>query len=181
MNPEPRPELSKDFSKASTAPLAFIEYRKRSSEEINKLIDKYQEGNLSDAAIEAHFAADPQTRDIIKFVMDAFKGEKRKSGGHLSSHSLQLAETARKFGVTDKDVLQTALLHDVIEDTPHTKEEIAEKFGEKLATFADLMTEKRNLEDRDLSVVAFVEQLRSGGYVTAAAETVDRLDDISDI
>ena len=49
------------------------------------------------------------------------------------NHVIDVAEIlARIGGVTDADVLIAALLHDVVEDTPTTADEVAARFGSRV-------------------------------------------------
>ncbi|HNY40751.1 MAG TPA: HD domain-containing protein, partial [Bryobacteraceae bacterium] len=59
-------------------------------------------------------------------------GQTRKSGGPYMAHPLQVAQTLAGMGM-DLVTLQTALLHDVLEDTPITVEDLKKKFGEDVA------------------------------------------------
>lgn len=44
-------------------------------------------------------------------------------------------------GIDDKEILAAAWLHDSIEDTEATREEIAERFGERVASLVDAVTD----------------------------------------
>ncbi len=51
----------------------------------------------------------------------------------------------------DEDVYIAALLHDTLEDTDYTLEELKEDFGERVGTIVDTLTEKKMLGDKKLS------------------------------
>ncbi|ESP01864.1 hypothetical protein LOTGIDRAFT_172328 [Lottia gigantea] len=48
-------------------------------------------------------------------------------------------------GITDINVIQAALLHDTVEDTNTTIEEIKEEFGEEIAGIVDELSDDKNL------------------------------------
>lgn len=48
-------------------------------------------------------------------------------------------------GVKDKDVLQAAILHDTVEDTDTTLEEIERHFGAKVRSIVDEVTDDKTL------------------------------------
>ena len=62
------------------------------------------------------------------FGNTAHFGQFRSSGDPYISHPLAVAETLADWHL-DPQALTAALLHDVMEDTTFTKQEIADKFG----------------------------------------------------
>ena len=48
-------------------------------------------------------------------------------------------------GITDADVIIGALLHDTVEDTDTTLDEIEEKFGSRVRHIVDQVTDDKNL------------------------------------
>lgn len=71
-----------------------------------------------------------------RFGADAHQGQRRLSGEPYITHPLAVARTLGEMGL-DADSLCAALLHDVIEDTPTAKAEIAEAFGSEVAQLVD--------------------------------------------
>ncbi len=65
----------------------------------------------------------------------------------LLSHSVRVAFRLDALGY-DKNIVIAALLHDLLEDTNTTSEEIAEIFGKKIANFVKLMTFDSKVEDK---------------------------------
>ena len=52
-----------------------------------------------------------------------------------------------EFGVTDVDTLAAGLLHDTIEDTATDYDEIAERFGRRVADFVAALTKDKRLPE----------------------------------
>ncbi|BCD63992.1 GTP diphosphokinase / guanosine-3',5'-bis(diphosphate) 3'-diphosphatase [Nitratiruptor sp. YY08-14] len=75
----------------------------------------------------------------IEFAKMAHAGQKRKSGEPYVIHPLLVAAITA-FVTNDPDMVLAALLHDVVEDTPHTIEEIEEHFGKDVAHLVEGMT-----------------------------------------
>ena len=71
-----------------------------------------------------------------QFGADAHQGQRRLSGEPYITHPLAVARTLGEMGL-DADSLCAAILHDVIEDTPTAKAEIAEAFGSEVAQLVD--------------------------------------------
>lgn len=177
----------------------FIEFRKNSAASINREIcETFVNSGITDEQIESYFHTDPETTKIIRFVLESFSKPKdpskarRKDGSYIAAHSLQLFLSARDyFKIEDADVFKTVLVHDIIEDTQISQQDIKDRLGEKEANLAFQMTEEhvpeeisRELEKTDkdrLSIVRFCQKLKSGGDTIALAEIVDRADDISDL
>lgn len=66
------------------------------------------------------------------------------------NHPIEVAEhLARVGGITDEDVLIAALLHDTIEDTATTREEIEEHFGPRVASIVAECTDDKRLEKQE--------------------------------
>lgn len=74
------------------------------------------------------------------FARDAHKGVKRKSGEPYIIHPIAVAKiVVAEIGLGVKSVV-AALLHDVVEDTDYTVEDIKHHFGEKIAYMVDGLT-----------------------------------------
>jgi (p)ppGpp synthase/HD superfamily hydrolase len=176
----------------------FLEFRKNNSLDINtKICENFFKGTISNKDLEEYFKVDLDILNIISFVLESFSKPKdpskarRKDGSHIAVHSLILFKAARDyFKIDDKEVYKTLLVHDLIEDTQVSKEEIKNKLGEEEAKLAELMTQEKeiknyenfNAEDKEkLSLLKFIQKLKSGGRVIAIAEIIDRIDDVSDL
>jgi GTP pyrophosphokinase len=75
-------------------------------------------------------------REAIKFSRAAHRGQTRQSGDPYISHPVAVARILTALHL-DTNAIIAALLHDVLEDTKVTAEEIAEKFGQPVAELVD--------------------------------------------
>jgi len=103
-----------------------------------------------DGLIETAFAymADEQLKKIkeaFEFGALAHQGQTRKSGEDYIWHPVAVATILAEIQL-DKDSLIAAILHDVIEDTPYNKDDIAERFGDNVADIVDGVTKLGKLE-----------------------------------
>jgi GTP diphosphokinase / guanosine-3',5'-bis(diphosphate) 3'-diphosphatase len=80
-----------------------------------------------------------RVRAAAEFGAEAHHGQKRLSGEPYISHPVAAAEILADLHL-DADTLIAAILHDVIEDTPTPKEEIAARFGNDVAEIVDGVT-----------------------------------------
>ncbi|MBQ9375509.1 MAG: bifunctional (p)ppGpp synthetase/guanosine-3',5'-bis(diphosphate) 3'-pyrophosphohydrolase [Ruminococcus sp.] len=72
-------------------------------------------------------------------------GQKRESGKPYITHPLAVAYTLLELGM-DTDTICAALLHDVVEDTDCTLEEIEKKFGPDVAMLVNGVTKLKKVE-----------------------------------
>ena len=107
--------MSMDFSKSG-----YEEFRK-------KIADSFSEESLQviDQAFDLAFRAHHE--------------QKRKSGEPYIIHPIAVADILFQLGM-DPPSLETALLHDVVEDTPVTLDEIRAQFGDEVANLVDGVT-----------------------------------------
>ena len=79
-------------------------------------------------------------RRAFEFAREAHQGVRRKSGEPYILHPLAVAKIAvKEIGLGTKSAV-AALLHDVVEDTDYTVEDIANLFGPKIASLVDGLT-----------------------------------------
>ncbi|MCI9402561.1 MAG: bifunctional (p)ppGpp synthetase/guanosine-3',5'-bis(diphosphate) 3'-pyrophosphohydrolase [Oscillospiraceae bacterium] len=77
--------------------------------------------------------------DAFTFADKAHDGQKRKSGEPYIIHPLAVADIVAEMEL-DPDSIIAALLHDVIEDTGATREELSQQFGPTVAELVDGVT-----------------------------------------
>jgi RelA/SpoT family (p)ppGpp synthetase len=110
--------------------LSFLPGGKRSLG-INQLVSKL-ENYLPPDQVE-------RVQQAYEFGATAHKGQKRLSGEPFISHPIAAANILADLHV-DAETIIAAILHDVIEDTPTAKEQIAEQFGREVAELVDGVT-----------------------------------------
>ena len=69
----------------------------------------------------------------------AHEGQLRKSGEPFVMHSIAVARNLAALGL-DTTTIAAGLLHDVLEDTKITRDELAEQFGEEITGLVDAVT-----------------------------------------
>jgi len=75
-------------------------------------------------------------REAIEFSRAAHQGQKRQSGDPYVTHPIAVARILIALHL-DVQAVIAALLHDVVEDTDTTPEQVAEKFGKPVAELVD--------------------------------------------
>ena len=108
------------------------------------------------AALTSSRAARPEA---IAFLIDAYEGVDVRPGKGLP-HAQAVADVLRCAGY-DEGTQVLALLHDVVEDTPRTIDDVREVFGDPMADMVGALTEdpstsryaerKRDLRSRTIA------------------------------
>src|SRR5262245_12357690 len=78
-------------------------------------------------------------REAAEFGASAHKGQKRLSGEPFIAHPVAAAAILADLRL-DADTIVAAILHDVIEDTPTPKDQLAARFGADVAEIVDGVT-----------------------------------------
>ncbi len=91
-------------------------------------------------------------RKAFKISMDAHKGMTRKSGEPYILHPIAVAKiVAKEMGLGARSV-SCSLLHDVVEDTDYSIEDIENMFGKKVASIIDGLTKISGVFDSNSSL-----------------------------
>ncbi|MEK7286264.1 MAG: bifunctional (p)ppGpp synthetase/guanosine-3',5'-bis(diphosphate) 3'-pyrophosphohydrolase [Nitrospirota bacterium] len=87
--------------------------------------------------------------DAYQFSLKAHAGQTRQSGEPYIHHPLEVAMLLTQLSLPPSSII-AALLHDLIEDTPVTCEDIEKKFGKEVATLVSGVTKIGQIEFRSL-------------------------------
>ncbi len=88
-------------------------------------------------------------RRAFDFANNAHMNVRRRSGEPYMLHPIAVAQiVVDKIGLGYKSI-SAALLHDVVEDTDYTVEDIRDNFGDKIATLVDGLTKIKNVLDTE--------------------------------
>ena len=96
-----------------------------------------------------------QIRTAFDIAVDAHRNQRRKTGEAYIFHPLAVARiVANEIGLDSRSIA-AALLHDVVEDTKYTIEEIKNQLGPSVAKIVDGLTKISHLKkDTDISLQA---------------------------
>jgi len=116
----------------------------------------------------------------LAFAAKRHSGHLRKDSGPFINHPIAVAELLARVGKVDEvSVLQAALLHDVIEDTDTPPEEVAEMFGQQVASVVQELTDDERLpkaERRRLQVERAASLSRAAQQIRIADKICNLLD-----
>lgn len=127
-----------------------------------------------------------KTNNFAKFIEAAYfsarkhRDQKRK-GNDASpyiNHPLEVANLLANVGeIDDYDVLIAAILHDTVEDTETTKEEITALFGETVGGYVLEVTDDKSLPKAERKQL----QIEHAPHLSTGAKLIKLCDKISNI
>ena len=85
-------------------------------------------------------------RLAANFAIDAHSGQKRSSGEDYVNHTFAVAAIVHELGL-DTDVVIAALLHDSVEDTHVTLEQLRAEFGSDVSRLVDGVTKMEVIQE----------------------------------
>lgn len=119
--------------------------------------------------------------DAVAFAQQCHGDQKRPAGEPYVEHLLEVLEIlVLGAGVTDDSLLVAAVLHDTVEDTHCTAEEIETKFGVREALLVRWVTKPEAGPGEDAAVARrrYLESLRSGPRDAVLLKLADRLSNV---
>ena len=87
----------------------------------------------------------PLVVKAFEIANNLHKGQLRKSGEPYIIHPIAVSFILANFGM-DTETIIAGLMHDVVEDTPYTREQLVEDFGEEIALLVDGVTKLGNIK-----------------------------------
>jgi (p)ppGpp synthase/HD superfamily hydrolase len=120
------------------------------------------------------------TLKALHFAADKHRDQRRKDveASPYINHPIEVAEIlARVGGVTDIVTLQAAILHDTVEDTNTTPEELEEAFGPEVRGVVEEVTDDKLLEKVDRKRL----QIEHAPHVSERAKLVKLADKIANV
>lgn len=126
----------------------------------------------------------PQIKKAIQFAARKHHGHLRQEKEplpyitHLFSTALLVAEDG-----ADDDVVTAALLHDTLEDTETTRDELVEAFNERVAELVEAVSEIKEKDgmpvswkERKEQYLAQLENANDGAVLIAIADKIDNIE-----
>jgi len=126
----------------------------------------------------------PQIKKAIQFAARKHHGQMRLETEPLPyiTHLFSVAILVAEDGAHD-DVVTAALLHDTIEDTGTTREEIVEAFNENVAVLVESVSEVKEKDGRKIEwkerkqdYLTRLEQASNEAILIAAADKIDNIE-----
>lgn len=101
---------------------------------------------------------------------------------HLSSVAMEIIHACEQSNIEQKDadiVISCALLHDVIEDTDTSFDDVLDEFGEAIAIGVDALTKDKTLESKKDQMADSINKLLTQSYHIQMVKLADRITNLS--
>ncbi len=120
----------------------------------------------------------------VKFSAEKHKTQRRKGADDTPyiNHPIDVAEMLWRIGkVRDVEVILSAILHDTIEDTETTAQEIEEHFGERVRSLVEEVTDDKRLPkpERKRLQVEHAPTLSNGAKQIKLADKTANIHDVA--
>ena len=137
--------------------------------------------------------AEPELRDLlpaldadavakaVEFAVRYHGDQTRPTGAPYAEHLLEALEVlVRGAGVTDPGILQAAVLHDVVEDTPCTIDDVRRSFGARVAEMVAWVTKPEPAAgiDRKAAKEAYLSRLQDAPDDAVQVKLADRVSNV---
>lgn len=122
--------------------------------------------------------------EAARFAADRHRHQRRKDHAATPyiNHPLTVASILTQAGVDDPDVIIAALLHDTVEDTETSPQEIVERFGERVASMVAEVTDDKSLPKatRKQLQVATAASKSEGARLIKLSDKISNLRDLAE-
>ena len=109
----------------------------------------------------------------IQFLLDAYAGARVRPGKGLP-HAQTVADVLGDAG-EDETTQLAGLLHDVVEDTPRTIDDVRDAFGEELCALVAALTEDDDIERYTQRKHALRKQIEAAGSPVVDIAVADKI------
>ena len=109
----------------------------------------------------------------IRFLLDAYAGARVRPGKGLP-HAQTVADVLGDAG-EDETTQLAGLLHDVVEDTPRTIDDVRDAFGEELRALVAALTEDDDIERYTERKHALRKQIEAAGSPVVEIAVADKI------
>jgi (p)ppGpp synthase/HD superfamily hydrolase len=122
----------------------------------------------------------PRLEHAIRLTIELHDGQKRKCGDvPYLSHLIHVALLVQAHGFSE-DVVIAAVLHDTIEDTKYTVEDLGADFGPRICAIVLELTENKHLP-WSLRKSGYLKHVRNGSPEAKAVCCADKIHNLSTI
>lgn len=116
----------------------------------------------------------------LRFAAEKHRDQRRKDSGSTPyiNHPIAVAELLARVGKVDNlEVLQAAILHDTIEDTATTAQELDERFGQRVRRLVEEVTDDKRLPKGERKRL----QIEHSPHLSPSAKAIKLADKISNL
>lgn len=117
-------------------------------------------------------------RDAYELLASKHDGQRQKVNGHpYVEHPIAVATDVSEAGF-EPEMVAAALLHDIVEDSDVTVEDVRERFGDRVAMLVDVMTDSSEVKPYERRKALHRERVVAAGPDAAAIFAADKLNNV---
>ncbi len=128
------------------------------------------------------FLLSDRCREAYEFAARAHNGHVRKgSNAPYIVHPVAVARVLQEVGVEDAAMLRAALLHDVVENTGRTLDEIDTRFGPDVAGLVGELTRPEETKENRSAFAEYLDGLSPRARLIKLADRIENIRGLADI
>jgi (p)ppGpp synthase/HD superfamily hydrolase len=117
-------------------------------------------------------------RDAFELLVSKHAGQRQKVNGHpYVEHPILVATDVSRAGF-DPEMIAAALLHDIVEDSDVSVDDVQERFGPRVSALVEAMTDDVEVEPYERRKALHREQVVAAGPEAAAIFAADKLNNV---
>lgn len=121
-------------------------------------------------------------RQAYEFAREAHEGQTRKGDGSpYIKHPVMLARLLHEAGHDEDELLAATFLHDVVEDTDVTLEEIEDAFGTGVRELVEAMSEDKDVDSWEARKAHHRDEVEAAGDRAVLIYAADKLANLRDL
>jgi (p)ppGpp synthase/HD superfamily hydrolase len=120
----------------------------------------------------------PLTRDAFDLLLSKHSGQRQKVNGRpYVEHPIRVATEVSEAGF-EPEIVAAALLHDIVEDSEVTIDHLRKRFGDRVATLVEAMTDEAEVEPYERRKALHRGRVVAAGPEAAAIFAADKLNNV---
>jgi (p)ppGpp synthase/HD superfamily hydrolase len=117
-------------------------------------------------------------RDAYDLLVSKHAGQRQRVNGHpYVEHPVLVATDVSRAGF-DPEMVAAALLHDIVEDSDVSVDDVQERFGRRVSALVEAMTDDVEVEPYERRKALHREQVVAAGPEAAAIFAADKLNNV---
>ena len=121
-----------------------------------------------------------KVKTAIAMAVSCHKEQHREGGEMYANHVLRVGSRAAEYAQDlekSEILIKAAILHDILEDTPTSEEEIEQKFGKEIVEIVKAVSHR----DEDEPDEEYLNRVAVGGKLAVLVKRFDRLENLNDL
>jgi (p)ppGpp synthase/HD superfamily hydrolase len=120
----------------------------------------------------------PIVRDAYDLLTSQHDGQRQRVNGRpYVEHPISVAKTVSDAGY-DQELVAAALLHDIVEDSELTVDDLRERYGDRIADLVGAMTDEGEVKPYERRKALHRQRVAGGGPESVAIYAADKLDNM---